>query len=306
MSDFLSLWIGVCVLGSLFVCHVLIEWVLHRPDERHEAHKVQYSHQSWGDVRSYDHPVPRSWLYLLYACTLFALIYFSLYPALGTFPGVLRWTSQQQYKDEVGEYNLVYTERFNRYLARSITEIASDPVARTTGQHLFMSYCSNCHQGAGEDRTHYPKLTDRDWLWGGHPEQIEATILHGRTGIMPAWGSVLGEKGVEETASYVMTLAGYKPANPEEVAAGKEHFAAYCAFCHSAGGRGDPRQGAPRLTDKTWMHISSKDALSEAGLEAGVRAAIADGFVNLMPPHWNTLDRAQIHVLAGYVYSLSN
>ena len=307
MSEFWSMWIVVCTLGSLFVCHGIIEWVIKRaPDEADEEDKLHYSPQSWGDVYAYDTPVPHGWLYLFYLGTFLALVYLSLYPGLGTFPGALQWTSQQQYVQELDRYNGQYAAEFDRYLVRSVTEIARDPAARKMGQRLFMTYCSNCHQAAGQDRTHYPKLTDRDWLWGGSPSQIEVTITYGRTGIMPGWGSVLGDQGVAETASYVMTLSGYQPADPSKVAAGKEKFEMYCAFCHGADGKGDHRQGSPNLADRTWMHISSKDVLTDAGLEAGIRSAIANGFTNLMPPHWSTLTRSQIHLLAGYVYSLSN
>ncbi len=307
MSEFWSLWVVLCVLGSLFACLGLIAWASRRAsDDLVEDNSLQASLKSWGDVRAYDAPVPPEWLYLFYLGIFFAAVYFSLYPALGKFPGALLWTSERQYSQAVGQYQIRYAAKYSQYLTRTLPELAKDPVARKTGQRLFMTYCSNCHQTAGQDREHYPKLTDRDWLWGGNPDQIEATITNGRTGIMPAWGAVLGEQGVAETASYVISLAGYVPTDPGKIAAGKEKFALYCAFCHAADGRGDQRQGSPNLADKTWTHIASRDVLYNPRLEAGVRAAIANGFTNLMPSHWNMLDRAQIHLLAAYVYSLSN
>ena len=54
----------------------------------------------------------------------------------------------------------------------------------------------------------FPNLTDDDWLYGGEPEAIVTTLLHGRVGQMPAWKDALGEQGVKEVVSYTLSLSG--------------------------------------------------------------------------------------------------
>ncbi|CAK0746845.1 Cbb3-type cytochrome c oxidase subunit [Gammaproteobacteria bacterium] len=309
MSEFWSVWIVVLTLGSIFACSGLIGWTIkHTPEDLlgDGKNKMHHSCQSWADIHAYNNQVPRWWLSLFYVLVFFALIYFSLYPSLGRLPGTLKWISQEQYTQESRKYNIQYAARFNRYLSRPIVEIAQDPEARQIGQRLFLTYCTNCHQLTGQDTPHYPNLADKDWLWGGEPEKIEETITKGRSGIMPGWGTVLSEQGVGEIASYVMALSGHQSIDASKVTAGREGFALYCAFCHNPDGTGNLRLGAPNLTDNIWLHIGSREAATDAGLEAGIKQAINNGFTNSMPAHWKMLDQAKIHLLAGYIYGLSN
>lgn len=211
----------------------------------------------------------------------------------------------RQYEIEHAQYNTLYAEKFNQYLPRPISELTADPVALKIGKRLFSAYCSNCHHNPGGN-LQAPNLADHDWLWGGTPERIKETITKGRIGIMPAWGTILGEKGLAQVTNYVMTLSGLNPLDPTLVISGQEQFARYCYFCHGRDGRGEQRIGAPNLTDNIWLHISPSEAENDAGLATGISRAIAQGFQNAMPPHWKMLDPARIHLLTAYVYSLSN
>ena len=80
-------------------------------------------------------------------------------------------------------------------------------------------------------------------------------------------------------------------------ARGREKFQTICAACHGAEGKGNPQLGAPNLTDKIWLHGSSEEAVVET---------ITGGRNNLMPAHKELLGDAKVHVLAAYVYGLSN
>jgi cytochrome c oxidase cbb3-type subunit 3 len=77
---------------------------------------------------------------------------------------------------------------------------------------------------------------------------------------------------------------------------GKSKFTA-CGACHGANGKGNPALGAPNLTDDIWLHGYG---------EAAIIAMINGGKVNQMPAQADKLSGAQIHVLAAYVWSLSN
>ena len=55
--------------------------------------------------------------------------------------------------------------------------------------------------------------------------------------------------------------------------------------------------GAPNLTDDIWLHGWGEPAIV---------SMINQGKTNQMPAHGERLSDAQIRVLAGYVWSLSN
>ena len=76
---------------------------------------------------------------------------------------------------------------------------------------------------------------------------------------------------------------------------GKPKFAV-CAACHGPDGKGMAALGAPNLTDKIWLHGWG---------EAAIVAMINGGKTNVMPAFGERLSAEQIHVLAAYVWSLS-
>jgi cytochrome c oxidase cbb3-type subunit 3 len=177
-----------------------------------------------------------------------------------------------------------------------IPEVAADPQARETGQRLFLNYCAQCHASDARGGKGFPNLTDKDWLYGGDPDTIVATITNGRSGIMPAWGKVIGDQGVEDLAQYVKSLAG-KPNDTVRAAHGKELFQTYCVACHGVDGKGNPALGAPNLTDDVWLYGRSDATLIET---------ISKGRNGVMPPWGEFLGPEKVHIVAGYVYSLSH
>jgi len=76
---------------------------------------------------------------------------------------------------------------------------------------------------------------------------------------------------------------------------GKAKFVA-CAACHGMDGKGNQALGAPNLTDDIWLHGWG---------EAAITAMINNGKTNVMPAHGQRLSAEQIHVLAAYVWQLS-
>ena len=92
----------------------------------------------------------------------------------------------------------------------------------------------------------------------------------------------------------VLSLSG---SAHNEIAAqlGKPKFAV-CAACHGADGKGNQALGAPNLTDKIWLHGWGEQAIINV---------VNMGKMNVMPPQGRLLTPEQVHVLAGYVLSLS-
>jgi cytochrome c oxidase cbb3-type subunit 3 len=163
------------------------------------------------------------------------------------------------------------------------------------GERLFANNCAGCHGADARGSKGFPNLTDGDWLWGGTHDQIKTSITNGRNGVMPSMAAAVGTaEDVRNVAQYVLSLSG-SPHNSVAAQLGKPKFAV-CAACHGADGKGNQAMGAPNLTDKVWLHGWGEQAIV---------AAITNGKNNQMPAQGARLSPEQIHVLAGYVLSLS-
>jgi len=298
MSDFTSgfweFYVGIITVVSILACAVLLHTMSTR---RVPGGTTQTTGHTWDeDLGEYNNPLPRWWIWLFYATIVFALVYLVLYPGLGSYSGSAKWTSRGQYEEEVKQASEQYGPLYDKYAAQDLKQVAADPDARAIGQKLFLNYCAQCHASDGGGSRGFPNLTDRDWLYGGAPETIQATIMNGRNGIMPAMGPVLGDEGTKDVAHYVLSLSG-RTFDSIRAARGKEKFVTICAACHGPDGKGNQQIGAPNLTDQIWLHGSS---------EASIIETISKGRNSVMPAHKDFLGEAKVHILAAYVYSLSN
>lgn len=263
--------------------------------------KPELMEHTWdGDLQDLNNPLPRWWLGLFYATMVFAVGYLALWPGLGSYPGLLGWTSRGEYEAEVKAAEARFQPIYAGFMQQDIATVAADPDARTIGKNLFLTYCSQCHGSDAAGARGFPNLTDNDWLYGGDPETIKATITEGRSGVMPPWGEALGDDGVKQVANYVLSLSG-RQHDAALAEAGKTKFAENCAACHMPDGTGMQALGAPNLTDKVWLY---------GGSEAAIVESIAKGRNGVMPGMAQTLGttsnkEAKLHLLAAYVYGLS-
>jgi cytochrome c oxidase cbb3-type subunit 3 len=248
-----------------------------------------------GDLEEYNNPLPRWWLGLFILTVVFGAAYLVFYPGLGNFSGLGNWTSIERYEAQMAQQRARFEQRVASLQGKSLHELAGDASAMSTAKNLFGANCSTCHGSDARGARGFPNLADNDWLWGGEDKTVYETIANGRHGVMPALGAVLGDTGVNEVASYVLSLSG-RQAPADWVAAGKERFATICAACHGADARGNAMLGAPNLADSTWLHGGDFDT---------VRATIAKGRDNQMPAHASSLGESKVRLLAAYVLSLS-
>jgi cytochrome c oxidase cbb3-type subunit 3 len=293
-SDFWSYYVAVITVVSIVACAVLL-WTM--SSSRVPGQQVGTMGHVWDEnLEEYNNPLPNWWRWLFYITIVFGLAYLVLYPGLGEFAGTFKWTSTGQYEAEQARAAERYGPLFAKYSAMDIPAVAADPKAREMGQRLFLNYCAQCHASDAHGSRGFPNLGDNDWLYGGDPATIKATILNGRNGIMPPFGPVLGDEGVKDAAHYVLSLSGLTH-DSLLASKGKALFAANCVACHGADGKGNAALGAPNLTDKVWLHGGGETTISET-----IRA----GRNNKMPAWGEFLGEAKSHVLAAYVWSLSN
>ena len=86
----------------------------------------------------------------------------------------------------------------------------ADAELASAGQARFQMVCMACHgmDGTGNQALGAPNLTDEIWLYGGDPTDIEATLVNGRNGNMPAFENLLNEDRRRLIAAYVKSLSG--------------------------------------------------------------------------------------------------
>jgi cytochrome c oxidase cbb3-type subunit 3 len=295
ISGFWSVYIAALTVVSLVACGVLL-WKLSTA-RLPAGQKADVTGHVWdGDLAEYNNPLPRWWIWLFYITLVFAVVYLALYPGLGSFPGMLKWTSHDQYVGEQTQAKEKYEPLYAKYAAMSIPDVAADPQAREIGQRLFLNNCAQCHASDARGGKGFPNLTDNDWLYGGDPDTIVASITNGRSGMMPPWSKVLGDAGVKDLAHYVLSLAG-KTHDELRASNGKLLFQTNCVVCHGPEGKGNPALGAPNLTDDIWLYGGGESTLVET---------IGNGRNGVMPAWGEFLGPEKVHILAGYVYGLSH
>jgi cytochrome c oxidase cbb3-type subunit 3 len=250
-------------------------------------------HRWDGDLTELNRPLPRWWYYLFLLSCAWGLAYLVFYPGLGNFRGVLGWDQESQHAAEEAAVARAQAPRYARFAALPLPELARDPDAMATARSLYATTCTACHGSDARGAPGFPDLTDADWLYGSEPDTLLATIADGRTGVMPPWEAVLGDKGIAEVVSYLRSLHG----EPADAAAqsGAAAFATYCAACHGADAKGNHALGAPDLTDAVWLYGGDPDTL---------RRSIAAGRTGSMPAHRPALGDDRVRLLAAYVLSL--
>ena len=295
-SNFWSWWVIAIAGGGIVWCFLLL--LANKKTRLPSGTQAEATGHVWDeDLQELNNPLPRWWIIMFYITLAFGVIYLALYPGLGTFKGILGWTEKGQYEAEIDAANARYGPLYDKFMKQDIAALAADEDAMKTGERLFTNYCSVCHGSDARGAKGFPNLRDHDWLYGGSPDTIKTTIMYGRNGTMPSWEAALGgDAGVEEVANYVLTLSG-RDADKALAAKGKEKFDLFCVACHSADGTGNQALGAPNLTDNIWLY---------GGSLSTIKQTIAKGRSGLMPAHSGFLGEAKVHVLAAYIYSLSN
>lgn len=301
MSNAWSWYVIALVVLNIGGCAWLLWWTAKRRPG--DPAPEDTSHVWDGDLTEYNKPLPKWWINLFWITIVFSIGYLIWYPGLGNLAGHAGWTSQRQHAESKAANDARLESTFKPYHDQPINVLAGNAEAVRLGRSIFNNTCATCHGSSAQGAIGYPDLTDDIWHWGGSPERVLETVMDGREGAMPGWGTVLtgmgGENAVDYVAAYVQVLAtpGQSLRNNYMAAQGKRLYDGVCVACHGVDGKGKPELGAPDLTDDYWMYGSSKESL---------RKTIAEGRHGSMPPHRELLGETRARLVAAYVWSLSN
>jgi cytochrome c oxidase cbb3-type subunit 3 len=272
---------------------------------------VDTTGHEWDGIRELDNPLPRWWLWVFYASIVFAIGYWVVMPAWpgvsGFTRGVLGHSDRAEVSKAIDALHLQRGKGAEVLRTASLAEIEADPdlqaYALQVGQSVFGDNCATCHGAGGAGGKGYPNLRDDVWIWGGSLDDIHHTLKVGvrsgadgaRMSQMPAFGrdGLLQPAQVGDLTEYVVDLSGRK-ADRAAVERARPLFAEQCASCHAVDGKGDPRQGAPDLTDGDWLYGADRDA---------IRGQIVNGRGGVMPAWEGRFSPETLKALAVYIHA---
>jgi len=288
------------------------------PDEGNTGH-------IWDeDLRELDNPPPLWWMLSFYAGFVMIIFYVLYYPSIplteSHFKGMTGWTQIEEYKEDFAVLKDWRKKKFadqeERLAALSVDDILKDEELKTyavkTSKVLFGDYCAACHGAGGQGNPNFPVLADDDWLWGGKASQIQASLVNGRVGNMPARGMMgnLSDEEISTVTDYVLAMSRGE-ANDPKYAAGKGVFAkGLCLACHGPAGKPLAPAGATNFTDDVWRFSGDRDEIIRTityGVNVKKNGKHIEGTrMAVMPSFKERLPDADVNIkrLTVYVHSL--
>ncbi|BCG75216.1 Cbb3-type cytochrome c oxidase subunit [Mesorhizobium sp. 113-1-2] len=276
-----------------------------------EVSGISTTGHEWDGIRELNNPLPRWWVITFYITIAWAAAYTIAYPAWPLLSsatrGVLGYSSRNEMKNELAAAEAAKGKFVAAIQDKSVSEILSDDALRefavAAGAATFKVNCVQCHGSGAQGSKGFPNLNDDDWLWGGKPDEIQQTIMHGirftsdpdtRASEMPAFADIITPDQIAQVSAYVASLSG-KVGDASLVTPGAKVFADNCVACHGDNAKGKREFGAPDLTDAIWLYGSGETAIA-----AQVRAPKH----GVMPAWLGRLGDTKVKELAVYVHSL--
>lgn len=276
-----------------------------------EISGVETTGHEWDGIKELNNPLPKWWLYTMYATIVWSIGYMLWFPAIplieGGTQGISGRTNRGDLKIELAAVEEAKAAVETQIAKTDLEGVRTDPelfrYARAGGESLYKVFCTQCHGSGAVGAPGYPNLNDDDWIWGGDLDAIYTTIAHGvrndvdddaRFSDMPAFGDILDDGEIKAVANYVRQISNQEH-DTKLATAGVEPFLDNCAACHGEEGKGMRDLGAPNLSDALWLY---------GGTTEQIAAQIANPKHGVMPPWLAKLGDAKIKQLAVYVHSL--
>ncbi len=280
--------------------------------EKDEVSGVDTTGHEWDGIKELDNPMPRWWLWSFYACIVWSIGYWVVYPAWPLVSdytkGVFGYSSRAELHEEIAMIEEGRASITEALVNADLNAVKDNPelyqFALSGGRSNYAVNCSQCHGSGAQGAPGFPNLNDDDWLWGGSIDAIYQTVKYGirsdhdetRSGDMPAFlrDEILEKDQISDVAEFVLSLS-QEGRDGDAVARGSEVYAAECAACHGENAKGNAELGAPNLTDAIWFYGGDKQTIVKT---------IANGRANVMPAWDARLDESVIRQISLYVHSL--
>ncbi len=266
---------------------------------------------SWDGIEELNTPLPRWWLWTLYATIIWGVGYTIAYPAWplvsGATAGVMGWSTRENVALEIEAHEAKNAELVTALLDVEMASLSDNGdlqrFAIARGASVFRAQCSQCHGSGAAGAKGYPNLLDNDWLWGGEIDQIVHTVNHGirnetdpdaHYSEMPVFGEILEEEEILAVSEYVLALSS-DDVDATLAARGEEIFVDNCTACHGDAGEGMRDLGAPNIADAIWLYGGDRESVIET---------ITYSRYGVMPAWGQRLSDADVRAVSAYVHGL--
>ncbi|PWJ59253.1 cytochrome c oxidase cbb3-type subunit 3 [Dyadobacter jejuensis] len=176
--------------------------------------KILIKDHDYDGIHELDNRMP-PWLQSLFILTIiFAIIYSAYY--FGGF-GDMQIAELEKEVAQAEIEKKAYIEKVGASMdENSVTLLSADDPGLEGGKTIFTEKCAACHAVDGGGGVG-PNLTDAYWLHGAGIKNIFTVIKYGvpEKGMI-SWEKQLSPTDIQKVASYIVTIAGTKPANPKE------------------------------------------------------------------------------------------
>ena len=164
-------------------------------------------------IKELDNNLPPWWVYLFYACIIFAVVYLVRFEIMGADNQEMELKKEMaQAQIDIAEYKKTAPDLMDE---KTVT-LLTDPADLAAGKAIFTTNCVACHRADAGGQIG-PNLTDDQWILGGGIKNVFHTLVNGgRDGKgMISWKGTLKPKEMQEVASYVLSLKGSNPKDPK-------------------------------------------------------------------------------------------
>jgi cytochrome c oxidase cbb3-type subunit 3 len=164
-------------------------------------------------IKELDNVLPPWWVYLFYACIIFAVVYFVRFEVYGDYSQKEEFEAEMaQAEIDINEYLKTAPDMMDK---ESVTLLA-DAASLSEGKAIYTTNCVACHRPDGGGSIG-PNLTDEYWILGGGIKNVFNTLVEGgRSGKgMISWKDQLKPSEMQKVSSYVLSLQGTNPVEPK-------------------------------------------------------------------------------------------